>query len=107
MRPLEFQRVADKYPLWVNVKGGQVPCDVRELHICSNFIPQFWWSEKTKVNLEAVHRRISVVHWHKKIDECVVFESDPDAHVDERRQAMYKFLLAKHQDEFVPINRVV
>jgi hypothetical protein len=28
MPPLLFQRLADKYPLWLNVKGSQVPCNV-------------------------------------------------------------------------------
>lgn len=107
MRPLEFQRVADKYPYWVNVKGGQVPCNVRELHVCSNYLPQSWWGEKTKVNLDAIHRRISVVHWHKRVGECDVFECDEDPHVDFTRQAMYKFLEAKRREEYQPINRIV
>ena len=28
LRPLMFQRLCDKYPLWLPIKGGQVPCKV-------------------------------------------------------------------------------
>lgn len=28
LKPLQFQRVCDKYPMWLPVKGGQVPCNV-------------------------------------------------------------------------------
>lgn len=28
LKPLLFQRLCDKYPLWLPVKGGQVPCQV-------------------------------------------------------------------------------
>ena len=28
LRPLQFQRVCDIYPYWLNVKGSQVPCNV-------------------------------------------------------------------------------
>lgn len=74
--PLFFQRLCDRYPLWINVKGGQVPCMAVDVHITSNFLPSQWWSEKTKYNREAVYRRIHEVHYHRALNDNVVLVSD-------------------------------
>lgn len=104
MPPLLFQRVADKYKLWLPIKGGQIPCNIRDLHICSNYLPSGWWSEKTKVNLEAVHRRIVEVHWHYEYKKYRKYESEEGHLEDFTKSAMYKFLEDKRRFEFQPIN---
>ena len=89
MPPLQFQRLCDVYPLWLPVKGGQVPCNIRTVHICSNYLADGWWSEKTKFNREAVYRRITEVHWHYELGSMLRYiTTDPT--VQEGR-AMYKF----------------
>lgn len=76
LTPLMFQRLCDKYPLMLNVKGGSMPCKVTEVHICSNYLPSQWWGEKTRYNQQAVYRRINVVHWHYDFKKLRVYLSD-------------------------------
>lgn len=86
LTPLMFQRLCDKYPFMVNVKGGCVPCNGSLIHITSNYLPAQWWSEKTRYNSEAIYRRIHVVHWHRIRGAYRMYESD------ENEYAMNKFL---------------
>jgi len=95
LTPLMFQRLCDKYPFMVNIKGGSVPCKATTIHICSNFLPIEWWSEKTRFNREAVYRRIHVVHWHRERGVYREYVGDEDS------CAMDKFM----RDTFVPNNR--
>lgn len=32
--PLALQRLCDRYPLWLNIKGGQIPCNVSFNPVC-------------------------------------------------------------------------
>lgn len=75
LKPLTFQRVCDEYPYNINVKGGTEPCELRTIHICSNYLPDAWWSEKTKYNYDAVCRRIHECHYHYAFGRCHVFKS--------------------------------
>lgn len=94
--PLFFQRLCDRYPLWLNVKGGQVPCNADTIRITSNYLPSQWWSEKTRYNQGAIYRRIHEVHYHDALDSCTRLESD------EVSTAMDKLM---SQLLYVPINR--
>jgi len=95
LKPLQLQRLCDKFPLWSNIKGGQIPCEATSVHICSNYLPDSWWGEKTRYHKEAIYRRIHVVHWHQKRGEFNVYETDED---DEKPEnwAMTKFLHDYH-----------
>lgn len=64
LTPLMFQRFCDKYPVHVNIKGTSAPFNGQTIHICSNYLPEEWWSEKTKFNKDAIDRRIHEVHYH-------------------------------------------
>lgn len=76
LTPLMFQRLCDKYPFMCNTKGGSVPCRADNIHICSNYLPSQWWSEKTRFNQQAVYRRITVVHYHDKYKHYFVYKND-------------------------------
>lgn len=105
MSPLTFQRLADIYPYTFNVKGGSAPCNVVELHVCSNFLPHEWWGEKTKFNQQAIYRRIVEVHWHYAFKKYRRYVSEEGYLEDETKQAMYKFIVDKGKIEFQkPIN---
>lgn len=90
MQPLQLQRLCDIYPLWLPVKGGQLPCMITTIHICSNYLPREWWSEKTKFVQDAIYRRISEVHWHYEYCNSIVYKTFDDK--DCMAWAMYKFL---------------
>lgn len=76
LTPLLFQRLCDKYPLSCNVKGGSVPCRATTIHICSNYLPSQWWSEKTRYNSTAIYRRIHEVHFHDVYKHYVRYVHD-------------------------------
>lgn len=76
LRPLEFQRLCDKYPYVCNVKGGGVPCRATRVHICSNYLPEQWWGEKTRYNKGAIDRRIHVVHYHDRYGHYYLYEGE-------------------------------
>lgn len=80
LTPLMFQRVCDRYPMMINIKGGQIACAVNEVHITSNYLPSKWWSEKTKYNRDAIYRRIHEVHYHSALGVNQVLVSDAAGH---------------------------
>lgn len=98
MPPLMLQRVCDKGPYTCNVKGGDVPFAGTDLHIISNYLPEQWWSEKTRFNREAIYRRISVVHWHYAYKKIRLYRSDEGDPTDESLWAMTKFLVAYRKE---------
>lgn len=53
-----------------------MPLSATEFHICTNYLPDKWFREGTRFNLDAIKRRISVVHWHYLYGEVLTFESD-------------------------------
>lgn len=63
LRPLDFQRLCDKYPYTLNLKGSQVACAITSVFLCSNFTPWDWWNEKTKYDRNAIDRRIHEVYY--------------------------------------------
>jgi len=61
--------------------------------VCSNYLPDQWWGEKTKFDRDAVFRRFTVVHWHKKVmEDPEIFESDVPLQLE--GCAMNKFMAA-------------
>lgn len=76
MQPKELQRVLDVYPYQINVKGASCPLAAVDIHICSNYRIDNWWSPKTLYKREAVVRRIHVVHFHNKYKEKKEYVSD-------------------------------
>lgn len=60
-----MQRICDRYPLNLQVKGGMVDCAVSEIWITSNTDPETWWK---KLGLgEPMRRRI------RENGECIHF----------------------------------
>lgn len=94
----------DKYDMWINIKGGEVPLNGQFIHICSNDLPDKWWSAKTKYNEEALFRRITTVHWHYAFKKYRLYRSTiTDDASDKECWAMTKFLRHKHELEYTPI----
>lgn len=79
LSPLMLQRLLDRYPLNLNIKGDSTPCNATNIHICSNYLPDQWWKEGTKFNRKAIYRRIHEVHYHNLIDECQILMSDEES----------------------------
>jgi len=75
--PAQYNAIFDKYPTWVEPKGGAVPLRATNFIIISNFTPATWWNaEKTTVCLGAVTRRIGRIYWFKKLGEdAEIFEN--------------------------------
>lgn len=96
MSPLQFQRVCDAYPMSVNTKGGCQAFAGIDIHICSNYLPERWWSEKTKFLEEAVYRRIHEVHYHDKFKHYFKYVSDTPGQYE--NCAMLKLKLKLLQD---------
>lgn len=74
--PLMLQRLCDKKPFRANVKGSFVACNATTIHICSNYLPSQWWSEKTKYDEEAIYRRIDEVHHHNEFMKYRLFTGE-------------------------------
>jgi len=90
LTPLMLQRLCDVYPMVANVKGGHVPMHATDIHITSNYLPNQWWSEKTKFNSDAIYRRIHTVHWHYAYKKYRLFNSDVKGQLE--GCAMNKFM---------------
>ncbi|QDZ59982.1 replication-associated protein [Beaked whale circovirus] len=56
-----FLRLLDRYPLWVETKGGHVSFMARTLAITSNLCPHEWFPSHPQI--EAVCRRIQKIKW--------------------------------------------
>ena len=57
----DFKRWVDRYPLYVEFKGGYLPLLATNWIITTNVHPSTWWSYQTtgEVGLKALYRRIS------------------------------------------------
>lgn len=80
LSPLQWQRLCDKYPLWLNQKGTSAACAIEEVHICTNYLPGRWWKEGTRYDEKAVYRRIHEVHYHDRYKHYYKFteQSGPE-----------------------------
>lgn len=94
LSPLMFQRVCDKYPLTVPIKGSSAPLCADDIHICTNYLPDRWWKEGTRYNRDAVVRRIHEAHFHHTYMEVERFVSDEDGY------AVDKMIAWKARREF-------
>lgn len=66
--PSEYNKVFDKYPHYVEVKGGTMPLRATKFIIISNFTPFQWWDpEKTRVDVRSVTRRIGQFCYFKAV----------------------------------------
>ncbi len=99
LKPMQLQRVCDKYPLTLNVKGGHMACKITKVDICSNYLPNQWWNEKTRYNELAIYRRIHEVHWHYEFGKYRRYVTT-DGSRDPMESAMQKFLSDKHAKEY-------
>lgn len=103
LSPLLFQRVCDKYPYTVPIKGRSAPLLATNIHITSNYLPSRWWKEGTRYDQGAIFRRIHEVHWHRSNDfddpNCVMaFSSNADG------TAMDQFMEIYNRTNFVRID---
>lgn len=83
LTPTQFNRLADKGPMVLNVKNGTAPCKVSDIRITTNYLPSQWWSEKTSYNKEALYRRIDEVHLHRFDEETEIFLSAGDKKMED------------------------
>lgn len=74
--PLALNRLLDKYPYTLNIKGRSAPCRAEHIHITANYLPNTWWSDKTRFNWEALARRIQECHHHHHYKQFTRYVSD-------------------------------
>lgn len=68
--PADYNKIFDKYPHQVEVKGGTVPLEADRIIIISNYTPGQWWDlNKTSVKMDAVTRRIGAFFVFEKAGE--------------------------------------
>jgi len=79
-----------------------VPLAATDIHICSNYLPDKWWSEKTRFDSDAIYRRIAVVHWHYEFKKIRRYESDTPGQIE--GCAMRKFLEAWRVENPIYVN---
>lgn len=71
---IEMLRVLDRYPLLIEIKGGQRHFTASRIYITSNYHPAKWW--KSKPYLPALYRRITKLLWMDEDGELST--TDPD-----------------------------
>lgn len=52
----------DRYPCFVEVKGGSVPLLATNFWICSNLHPREWYREIDELTYKALERRLEIIH---------------------------------------------
>lgn len=68
--PSDFNKIFDRYKYSPEIKNGNVALRATNYIIISNFTPGTWWDQtKTRVNLDAVTRRIHAVYHFTKYGE--------------------------------------
>lgn len=68
--PSDFNKIFDKYPHQVEVKGGTVPLEATEFVVISNFPPGTWWDNaKVPIKIETITRRIHRFFAFSSIEE--------------------------------------
>lgn len=68
-----------------------MPLRATDIHICSNYLPEQWWGEKTRYDQGAIYRRITEVHWHDKYKHYFKFVSSVPGQLE--GCAMDKFMV--------------
>jgi len=56
-------RWTDRYPVNVEIKGSAVPLSCRSFWITSNLDPRAWYPELDEATLDALLRRLTIVHY--------------------------------------------
>lgn len=89
--PSAYNSIFDVDKLQVEPKGGFVPFRGRHFIITSNYLPEEWWStEKARVCLSAVTRRINRYVWFQKLGEEPLEFDDYSAFDTARNRANYR-----------------
>jgi len=58
----------------VEIKGGSRPLTARKFILTSNLSPRFWYPELDGETLEALMRRLNIIHVTDRDQEIVLFE---------------------------------
>lgn len=77
LKPDMLFRMADRYPLIVETKGGQRQFLAKILIITSNKLPHQWWSDEVlaRIDMEALYRRINLVRHWESLGNFTVYNS--------------------------------
>lgn len=97
--PTVFQKICDKYPMNVPIKGRSASLAATHVRLTSNFLPSKWWKEGTRYQRDAVFRRINEVHYHDTINHKFVYHhtiADGEIVPTPGHTAMDKFLAGNH-----------
>lgn len=106
MKPTTLNRILDKYPYAVNIKGKHAAFLANDIHITSNYLPDTWWNtEKTQYCPSALERRIHEVHWHKEDPKGKAKYYYRRYVTDDTKNAMTKFKEDYAKESFVPTNQ--
>lgn len=58
----DFNRICDRFPTTLEIKGGNVSCNFRIVVICTNYNPLDWWTSESLPIRESFQRRISFAY---------------------------------------------
>lgn len=69
----DFKRIVDRYPTYVEIKGGVVPLLASHFVLTTNANPSNWWSKSVTGGdgRDAIWRRITRVFYYSSLDEPV------------------------------------
>lgn len=62
-------RWLDKYPCYVEEKGGQLPLKATKFWICSNLCPHDWYKHEDCATIRALERRLNVTYFDTSYSE--------------------------------------
>jgi len=71
-----FLRLLDRYPLFVDTKGGAVSFVARRIFITSNTHPSDWYMYDNKKSFATLRRRLDKVGYLEELGGEIVWESD-------------------------------
>ncbi|QIK03930.1 replication-associated protein [Northern red-backed vole stool-associated circular virus 16] len=95
MRLGDFQRLIDRYPYWVEIKGGYVPMLAKRYVITSNRDPETWYERADKDR--SVMRRVE--DYAAQFGRLLHFPLSPNGETAARGQAAPQTPLAMDEDE--------
>lgn len=62
----------DKYPCYVEEKGGQLPLQGINWWVCSNVDPRRWYPEMDQMTLDALLRRCEITHFNGDLNDALL-----------------------------------
>lgn len=57
----------DRYPVLVEIKGSSLPLQAKQIWITSNLSPRQWYPTLDEKTVDALLRRLNVIHYNKKL----------------------------------------